>query len=474
MRALEAEQAVIGSILIDSRCLEAVTRLLRPQDFAAETNREIYQVILAMDRAEQRVDPVTVLEGMKRAGCYVENTSRGYMLQLMDTTPTAANVEEYAKIVREASLSRGATAISAYIADEIAKHAKPQEVLLEAAHRLEQLQKEGVEDVLLEPDGAVLAFYDHRERIYQDGDSAYVRTGYQDLDRQLGGGMLNSGMYVLAARPGMGKTTLAINIADRLARNRKPVLIVSLEMDPEQIEAKRIARETGIPANRLLMDALTEKEEESVAHAVDVLRTLPVYFNRRDTVTVAQIEMMARRVKGLALIVIDYIGKILPETRSSDRYDYMTEISGAIKNLARRFRVPVLVLCQLNRAVEARKSPMPVLSDLRDTGAIEQDADGVIFLFRREYYSVADKRTMADLQVSVAKNRHGPVGDCMMTFDLETSKMITSRREPIARTTDRTEKPGQMTFEDMTGKWDGEFPFGDKEEHDHIGAAPKT
>ena len=193
MRALEAEQAVIGSILIDSRCLEAVTRLLRPQDFAAETNREIYQVILAMDRAEQRVDPVTVLEGMKRAGCYVENTSRGYMLQLMDTTPTAANVEEYAKIVRESSLSRGATAISAYIADEIAKHAKPQEVLLEAAHRLEQLQKEGVEDVLLDPDGAVLAFYDHRERIYQDGDSAYVRTGYQDLDRQLGGGMLNSG-----------------------------------------------------------------------------------------------------------------------------------------------------------------------------------------------------------------------------------------------------------------------------------------
>lgn len=462
MRAIEAEQAVLGSILVDFRCLGEVAQLLRPQDFGMELNRELYQVILSMDRTGQRIDPVTVKEASLQGRVEV---SSQYLLELMDTTPTAANVEEYAKIVRDESLRRGAVALAEYITGELAGHTPTPNVLLEAARRLEELQKDGVGQDLLDPDSAMLAFYEHRELVYSGG-GAFVPTGYQDLDSTLGGGMLNSGMYILAARPGVGKTTLAINIADRLAKGGKPVLFVSLEMDPEQIEAKRLARETGISANRLLMDALTDEEETQVAHGADVVRALPVHFNRRDTVTVAQIEQMARRVKGLALIVIDYIGKIIPEDRGrkDSRVEYMTEISGDIKNLARRFRVPVLALCQLNRAGADRKNPTPILSDLRDTGALEQDADGVIFLHRAEYYQPAGAKSLtSDLQVIVAKNRHGSVGECALAFDLAGSKLTTSRRRVIARREAEDLGPTQMTWEDLSGRLDRDMPFERKE-----------
>lgn len=467
-RTLEAEQAVLGSILIDSRCLEAVTRIVRVQDFAVETNREIFQVILNMDRAGHRIDPVTVLEGMRRSGCYNDEQTRGYILQLMDTTPTAANVEEYARIMRDAALERGAVSVSEYIAAELRGKAPVQDVLMEAARQIEQLQKEGVNEDLLDPDSALMDFYAHRDRVDQGDHSAYVRTGYQDLDEQLGGGMLNSGMYIIAARPGMGKSTLAINIVDRIAKKGKKVLFVTLEMDPAQIEAKRLARETGIPSNRLLMDRLTEEEYSAVSDAADVIRALPVHINKRDTATVSQVEVMARSIKGLSLIVIDYIGKIIPEThgRSQNRTEYMTEISGDIKNLARRFQIPVLALCQLNRAQSTRTNAQPILSDLRDTGAIEQDADGVIFLYRPDYdRPTADKKgTTIDLQIIVAKNRHGPIGECTMAFELSTSKLTATRYRPISCQKKKEKKPDQMTWEDLTDKWKLEqLPF--KEEN---------
>lgn len=462
-RAIEAEQAVIGSILIDARCLEEVARLLRPQDFGMELNRELYRVILSLDRAGRKIDPVTVKEAALQAGAEV---SSAYLLELMDVTPTAANVEEYAKLVREGARKQGISALCEYITAELAHHAPISELLMETARRVEILQKDGIAEDLLDPDSAMLAFYEHRELVSQGG-GAFVPTGYQDLDKTLGGGMLNSGMYILAARPGIGKSTLAINIADRVARTGKAVLFVSLEMDPEQIEAKRLARETGISGDRLLMDCLTEEEETRVAHGSDVIRKLPVHINKRETATVAQIEQMARRVKGLALIVIDYIGKVLPEVRgrSSNRIEYMTEISGDIKNLARRFHVPVLALCQLNRALVGRRDPTPVLTDLRDTGAIEQDADGVMFLHREDYYQLeGSKGLTSDLQVIVAKNRHGCVGGCALAFDLAGSKLTTSRRAPITWRKEKKLGPTQMSWEDLSGQIDIKFPFERREE----------
>lgn len=457
--ALEAEQAVIGSILLDHRCLEVVTRLIRPEDFAFEINRALYEAALRLDRENRAADAVTLKEEALHQGAEVSNA---YLLELMDTTPTAANVEAYAKIMRESALSRRLLDSLDRAREAIQSHVPAAEVLTQSVRSLSELQQEGMTSDLVGPDEAVLAFYAHRERVESGASTAYIRTGYQDLDEQLGGGMLGGGMYVLAARPGMGKTTLAINIVDRLAAKKYPILFVSLEMDTDQLEAKRLARETGIPGSRLLMDPLNEEEYAQVMEAADMIRTLPVQINRKETATVTQIETMARQVPGLRLIVIDYFGKVVPEDRRRSRYEYTTEISGEIKAMARRFRVPVLLLAQLNRANTDRRDPTPQLSDLRDTGALEQDADGVIFLHRSDYYD-QDSRPRpgvpVDLQVIVAKNRHGPVGECSLAFDMVGSKMTTSRRGPAKRKTeiaqrknkdsDRNTKDGQTALYDL-------------------------
>lgn len=466
--ALEAEAAVVGSILLDQRCLEAVARQLRPEDFGMEINRALYEAALRLDREGRAADVVTLKEELRRKGLEVSNA---YLLELMDTTPTAANVEEYAVIVREKALGRRLMSAFEQGRAGLLEHAPPLEVLTQAVRTLAELQQEGVTSDLVGPDEAVLAFYAHRERIESGSSTGYIRTGYQDLDERLGGGMLAGGMYVLAARPGMGKTTLAINIADRLAVNRYPILFVSLEMDTDQLAAKRLARETGIPASRLLMAPLTDEEHVRVMEAADMIRTLPVQVNRKENATVTQIETMARQVPGLRLIIIDYFGKVIPEDRRRSRYEYTTEISGDIKAMARRFRVPVLLLAQLNRANTDRRDPRPVLSDLRDTGALEQDADGVIFLHRDDYYARGDRPgqgTTADLQVIVAKNRHGPVGECSLAFDMAGSRMTTSRRGPVKRKTEiarrREPESKKKDWEELMIDLDSKFPFGDKEE----------
>lgn len=473
---LAAEGAVVGSILLDQRCLEAVARILRPEDFALEINRVLYETALRLDREGRAADIVTLKQEVLRQGVEV---SDAYLLERMDVTPTAAHVEEYARIVRESALGRRLMDALEQGLTSLQEHTAPREVLTQAVRALAELQQEGAVSDLVGPDEAMLSFYAHREQVESGAAAGYLRTGYQDLDEQLGGGMLAGGMYILAGRPGMGKTTLALNIVDRLAASRYPVLFVSLEMDTDQLEAKRLARVTGIPGSRLLMSPLTEEEHTQVMEAAEMIRALPVQINRRETATVTQIETMARQVPGLRLIVVDYLGKVVPEDRRRSRYEYTTEISGDIKAMARRFRVPVLVLAQLNRAPTDRRDPTPQLSDLRDSGAIEQDADGVILLHREDYYTREDassRGATADLQVIVSKNRHGPVGECSLAFDLAGSKMTTSRRGPVrrrqetARWKPETLGPTQMRFEDLTDKWDRRFPFSEKaekeEQHD--------
>lgn len=461
---LEAEAAVIGAILIDARCSGEVAQLLQPEDFALEINRGLYQAVLKLERQNKPIDAVTVRDEALSMGVQVSDQ---YILQLMDVTPTAANVSEYAKIARDGALRRRLRSILEQTQDVLAAGAEPpHDVLAQMLRSLDAVQQDGMTDDLLTPDDAMLAFYTHRGNVESGRRSGCLRTGYQDLDNLLGGGLLASGMYVLAARPGMGKTTFAVNIADRLARGGVPVLFVSLEMDPEQLDAKRISRETGIPASRLLMSVLDPEEQTKVAEAADLLRSYPVYLNRRPSVTVGQIESMARRIKGLGLIVIDYIGKITPDDPRRSRYEYTTEISGGIKTMARRFRVPVLALCQLNRNAAARSDPTPTLSDLRDTGAVEQDADGVIFLHRKDYFGKKNdeqkrderKCETADLQVIVDKNRHGPVGACSLVFDMRSSKMITSRTMPTvsAEVPKPRQKPRQESFWKGLSPWETE------------------
>lgn len=422
MNPLDAENAVVGSILVDARCLSEVRELVRPEDFALAIHQEIYRAALALERQNLPVDPVTIREEAAKAGAEI---SGQYMMDLMANTPTAANAGVYAKITRDASLRRQISDLAKTAQEMAGTAADPADILRDLSRGVEQLQQEGITNDLLTPDEQVLRFMEHRLKIESGKASAFVPTGFRDLDSLLNGGLLNSGLYFLAARPGVGKTTTALCIADRVASSGNPVLFVSLEMDDEQISAKRIARITGGNGTRFLMKAgLSNKEHEKIAEGCEIVRRTPLYLNNRATATVAQIEDMARKIQGLALIVIDYFGKVLPDPRKKwvSRVEYTTEISGGIKDLARKFKVPVLLLAQLNREVESRFDPCPILSDLRETGAAEQDADGVMFLYR-------DKETN-ELMCNLAKNRHGAPDKIKLLINFESSDMGTLGREP--------------------------------------------
>lgn len=416
------EQSVIGAILLDERCLPEVERALSPADFRLDPDRALYEAALSLERTGAKIDPVTLLDQAAKLGRPV---SRDYAMQLMELTPTAANVGEYIRLVREDRLRDGMLELAEHIRAGVQAREDPGGLLARAGQALDSLTAGGSAGRLSTPTDVFTAFYRQREAVESGSARGFVCTQYMALDSLLGGGLLASGLYLLAARPGMGKTTLALNIADRVART-DPVLFVSLEMDDEQLAAKRISRETGIPTERLLMQLLSDEEQVAVAQAAGRLAALPMYANKAPAVTVDDIGVLARSIPGLRLIVVDYFGKIMPspEARRAGRYEYTTEISGALKNLARSLKLPVLVLCQLNREVEQRQDKRPQLSDLRDTGALEQDADGVIFLYRDGYYSRReDPDAPSLLEVSLAKNRHGRVGGCQLAFDMSASRV---------------------------------------------------
>lgn len=375
---------------------------------------------MRLNREGRPIDPVTVKA--------MAAVSGEYLLELMDVTATAANAELYALETRKASMQRSIAAL----AEELAAKADddPREMIDRAKAELERIESQDTAKELASPDEAMLEFYAHRDEV-DSGQRGCVPTGLGVVDKILGGGMLNSGMYVVAARPGMGKTAMAIQVMDHVAQEG-PVLFVSLEMDLEQIEARRISRVSGISSTALLMDRLTDQEQDRMAEAADKIRALPVSINRKPTATVADIEHMARKIKGLRCIVVDYLGKVSPGTKKQSRYEYMTEISGELKTMARTFRVPVMVLAQLNRENTNRAEKRPQLSDLRDTGAIEQDADGVIFLHRPDYYEDKTERAPwapVELEVIVEKNRHGETGKCSAAFYMRTGKIIPAKTE---------------------------------------------
>lgn len=414
-----AESAVAGAILIDADCLPAVLALLQPEDFAMEPTRAIFTVARDLDREGERADAVTIEARLAKEGAPL---TREYLMQLMETTPTAANVEGYAAIVREASQRRRLRALGESIVERAQAAENPAEIIGDAARLLEQLEEQDAGDILSSKD-AVFQFYRYRDTLEKGGGVA-VPTGLTGLDRLLGGGFLDGGLYLAAARPGVGKTTVALTIADNVAQDVGPVLFVSLEMSDEQLTAKRISRCTALSSTDLLTRGLDDDRYKAVAAAGKYLCKLPLYLNRRPRCTVSDIRALARKIKGLRFVVVDYLGLIQPEGRTLSRYEAVTRISGDLKALARTLGVPVLALCQLNRANEARADKRPSLADLRDSGSLEQDADGVILLHRKDYYEDEDSGAAVPIELHLAKNRHAGVGKIELAFDKRTSSFV--------------------------------------------------
>ncbi len=412
-QSLEAEQAVLGSILIDSRCITDVVGIIRPEDFYLRQNREIYETIYTMFNFSQTIDPVTVLDKMKELGFYRED-SRDYVLQLMEITPTAANVERYAKIVREKAMLRGLGEAATDIAEMVnTQVGTPAEILESAEKKIYALRK-GEHGDSLEHVGTVLHRVFDRLTELSESDSAIpgLSTGLRDLDMKING-LNKSDLLLIAARPAMGKSAFALNIAVNVAKKyKKTVAVFNLEMSREQLVMRLLANESFVELQKLATGKLTEEEWTKLCMASAALSQTDVRIDDNPTVTVADINAKCRRLDNLGLVVIDYLQLMQGSgygKGGDNRVTVVGEISRALKIMAKELNVPVICLSQLSRAVESRTDKRPILSDLRESGAIEQDADSVMFLYRDEYYNEnTEEKGIAEC--IVAKNRHGETG----------------------------------------------------------------
>ena len=412
-QSLEAEQSVLGAILIDSRCLADVIGILQPEDFYLQQNREIFETIYAMFNFSQTIDPVTVLDKMRELGVYHDN-SRDYILQLMQITPTAANAVRYAGIVREKAMLRSLAQAAEDIAETVQSQVgTPQEMLESAEKKIYALRK-GERGDSLEHIGTILHKVFDRLTELSQSDSMIpgLSTGLRDLDAKING-LNKSDLVLVAARPAMGKSAFALNMAMNVAKKyKKTVAIFNLEMSREQLAIRLLASEGFLDMSKLTTGKLSEEEWGKLCMASASLSQSDIRIDDNPSVTVADINAKCRRLDNLGLVVIDYLQLMQGSgygKNSDNRVTVVGDISRALKIMAKELNVPVVCLSQLSRAVEGRTDKRPILSDLRESGAIEQDADSVMFLYRDDYYHEnSEDKGLAEC--IVAKNRHGEPG----------------------------------------------------------------
>ena len=411
---MNPEQYLCGAILISGEAvMKAIRGIVTPDCFQMEAYRAIFTAALCLLEDGTPIDPVSIAATAKRQGVELSNK---LLLELMEIVPTAANCVDYAHRVAEDARKRRIKALAERIqADEVSTS---DELLAALQREAQAIQGSNYQRGLLSPVDTLRRFMDYVVKAGEKRDN-FISTGFPRLDGILGGGFIRGGLYILGARPAVGKSTFALNLADGIAGN---LLFVSLEMSPEQILAKRVSRLTGYTASKLLSGQLPDKAWEAVAIATTSIDKSGVYINSRYDLTVQEIHLLAQSVPELRCIILDYLGLIQPATRSGSTYEQVSAISRELKRMAVSLNVPVVCLCQLSRKIEERKDKKPMLSDLRDSGAIEQDADGVLFLYREDYYtgSPADGFP-STVELTVAKNRHGKTGEDQFNFWLSSS-----------------------------------------------------
>ncbi len=413
--SLEAEQAVLGSMLIDALCVKDVMDKLQPQDFYLKQNRQIFETIYSMFSYSKPIDGVTVAEEMQKAGVYDENTTRSYLAQLMEITPTSANALEYAEIVRSKSLLRSIAAAAAEITAMVQDGTGEARDLLEAAEQKIYAIRRGRSAQDMVHIGQVLSsVLDH----LSDLSSGKVGlpglpSGLSAIDEKIHG-LNKSDLILLAARPGMGKTSMALNMALHVGKTSgKTVAVFSLEMSREQLVTRLLSSEALISNTKLVTGNLSETDWGRIAQAAGILNQTDIRIDDNPLLTVADMNAKCRRMDNLGLVVIDYLQLMTSAGgkgyAGENRQQAVSDISRMLKIMAKELQVPVVCLSQLSRANEKRDDKRPMLSDLRESGAIEQDADIVLFLYRDDYYNEAsEKRNIAEC--IVAKNRHGETG----------------------------------------------------------------
>ena len=424
---IEAEQSVLGSLLIDPDAIIRVSVFLKPEDFYREVHQVIYSSILGLHERRLPADFITVVDDLERREQLEYIGGPAYLTSLIATVPTSVHVEHYGRIVERTSLMRrlihAATQIAA-IAYEDREEAD--EVIDEAERILFEVSRERVSKSLVPLSDIIKEYYERVEFLVEHRDETLgVPTGFVDLDRLLGG-MQPSDLIIVAARPGVGKTSLATTIAANAALKYNAVVaIFTLEMSGEQLAQRMISSHTGIDSQRLRLGQLRDLEWEQFTRASATLSDTAIFVDDTPSPSPMEIRTKARRLAAeyaLDLIIVDYLQLMQGgDRRSENRNQEISYISRALKGLARELKIPVMALSQLSRAIESRQDKHPLLSDLRESGSIEQDADVVMFIYREDLYDEnSPKENVAD--IIVAKHRNGPTDTIPLYFDASLTK----------------------------------------------------
>ncbi|WP_210610737.1 replicative DNA helicase [Priestia flexa] len=430
---IEAEQAVLGAIFLEPSSLTLASELLIPEDFYRAAHQKIFTCMLKLSDQGEPVDLVTVTSDLANQKILEEIGGVAYLSDLANSVPTAANIEYYAKIVEEKSILRRLIRTATDIASEGYAREDEVEVLLNEAEKniLEVAQRkntgvfQNIKDVLVQT-------YDNIEVLHnRKGDITGIPTGFTDLDRMTAGFQRND-LIIVAARPSVGKTAFALNIAQNVAtKTDENVAIFSLEMGAEQLVMRMLCAEGNIDAQRLRTGSLTSEDWGKLTMAMGSLSNAGIYIDDTPGVRVGEIRSKCRRLKqegGLGMILIDYLQLIQGNGRSGEnRQQEVSEISRSLKALARELQVPVIALSQLSRGVEQRQDKRPMMSDIRESGSIEQDADIVAFLYREDYYE-KDTENQNIIEIIIAKQRNGPVGTVQLAFVKEYNKFVNLER----------------------------------------------
>lgn len=426
---IEAEQAVLGAIFLEPSSLTLASEILIPEDFYRAAHQKIFNVMLKLNDQGKAVDLVTVTEELSAAKLLEDTGGVSYLSELAGSVPTAANIEYYAKIVEEKSLLRRLIRTATGIAQDGYTREDEVEVLLGEAEKniLEVAQRKNagafhnIKDVLVRT-------YDNIEVMHnRKGDITGIETGFAELDKMTAGFQRND-LIIVGARPSVGKTAFALNISQNVAtKTGENVAIFSLEMGAEQLVMRMLCAEGNIDAQRLRTGSLTDEDWGKLTMAMGSLSNAGIFIDDTPGVRITDIRSKCRRLKqehGLGMILIDYLQLILGSGRSGEnRQQEVSEISRSLKALARELQVPVIALSQLSRGVEQRQDKRPMMSDIRESGSIEQDADIVAFLYRDDYYD-KESEDKNIIEIIIAKQRNGPTGTVQLAFVKEYNKFV--------------------------------------------------
>lgn len=430
---LDAEQSVIGAMLIDKEAILKTIEVLRPEDFYRDAHRNIYQAIIDLSEKGEAIDLITVTEELRQSNLLEAVGGVAYVASLANQVPTAANIEHYGHIVEEKALLRNLINVTSRITNMGYEGTEDVDVLLDKAEQLIfELTQRKAHTSFMPIKHILMDTFEKIEFLYNNkGNITGVPSGFNDLDR-LTSGFQPSDLVILAARPSMGKTAFCLNIAQNASvRNKIPVAVFSLEMSKEQLVQRMLCGEAMVDQQRVRTGQLTEADWTKLTEAVGPLSQSHIYIDDTPGISVVELRAKARRLKSerdIGLIVIDYLQLMQGSKRIENRQQEISEISRSLKAIARELQVPVIALSQLSRAVEQRQEKRPMMSDLRESGSLEQDADMVMFIYRDEYYNPeSEKKGIAE--IIIAKQRNGPVGFSELGFLKEFTKFVNLDRQ---------------------------------------------